>query len=86
MTYVKYKAIGAVMRIKGKPIGQYFGTEGQIAMMKQKKEEQAKYGTGPQRGAPAPDTLLHDRAGNALQLLSLGKPGRPLILNFGSCS
>ena len=37
-------------------------------------------------GQPAPNTGLHRMDGSPLKLLDLAKPGRLLVLNFGSCS
>lgn len=52
-----------------------------------------KEGKNPAAGAPAPDgdvfVLPPDgsaAAAGPVKLLSLSKPGRPLLLNFGSCS
>jgi len=40
-----------------------------------------------QEGCPAPSPDLYDlKTKQVVSLLSRGRPGRPLVLNFGSCS
>lgn len=41
---------------------------------------------GMHRGAPFRDASVVTLGGEPLQLATLQQPGRPLLLNFGSCS
>ena len=56
--------------------------------LEQSKKERAEHGTGPCVYTNAPHTPVHlltnDNA--KVDLLTLGAPRRPLVLNFGSCS
>jgi len=67
-------------------VADYLDTPEFHAQRSQMLADKAKHGRGPCEGTAAPDTRLHDLNGEPLEVLSLSKPGRPLVLNFGSCS
>ena len=56
--------------------------------MVEKARDQAPHGPGPAKGEaiPADVRLLDPSSGAAVELADLLSAGRPLVLNFGSCS
>ena len=57
------------------------------AMMKHRRHgEELQKNCTATKGTDAPNSPLLDLDGTPVQLADLMKPGRPLVINFGSCS